>query len=207
MIWAMVDNPKNIKENDSIRKLVASGKTLFFKYGFKKVTVEEICQDARVSKMTFYRFFDNKIALVIFIINEMSDEGLRIYRNIMDRDVPFEEKIRDTIRMKHDAANQYSEEFLKDVYGDKKGGVMPLLQQISATAMTMVMEDYRIAQEQGFIRKDLNLAFIPYILNKINEMVNDPVLLAMYGDMHAIMREVTNLFFYGISAITGYPEE
>lgn len=203
----MIDKFQNIKENANKRKVVDAGKSLFFRYGYRKVTIEEVCREAGVSKMTYYKFFGNKLELVRFIIMEIAEAGFQIYRDIMAREVPFEEKIRDTIRMKQDAAAQYSEEFLKDVYGDKKGEIIPQLQKISAEAMKMVMDDYRQAQEQGYIRKDLNLAFIPYILNRISEMVNDPALLAIYGDMHSIMREVTNLFFYGITSITGKKEE
>lgn len=200
-----MDNDQNIKEYASKIKLVESGKTLFFKFGFKKVTVDEICREAGLSKMTFYRFFDNKIDLVRYIINDIAEEGLLMYKSIMSREVPFEEKIKETIRMKQDAANQYSEQFLKDMYSGGKNEIMELLQKISGESMALVMEDYRKAQADGFIRKDLNLAFIPYLLNKILEMVNDPVLLSLYGDIHSVMREVTSLFFYGISSNPASP--
>jgi len=202
-----MDDSQNIKAISTRKKLVDGARVLFYKYGYKKVTVEEICREAGVSKMTFYRFYENKLDLVRFIITEMAESGIRVYREIMDSDLSFQEKIRQTIRMKQESANLYSEEFLKDIYGDKKGEVMPLIQKVSAETMVMVMEDYRIAQEQGHIRHDLNLAFIPYILNKISEMVDDPALLAIYGDMHSILREVTNLFFYGISSISDDQEK
>ena len=48
------------KEQD----ILIAGKKLFFKYGLKKVTIEEICAEANVSKMTFYKYFPNKTALV-----------------------------------------------------------------------------------------------------------------------------------------------
>ena len=44
-------------KNDQIVKI---GKDLFYKYGIKRVSVEEICAKANVSKMTFYKFYNNK---------------------------------------------------------------------------------------------------------------------------------------------------
>jgi AcrR family transcriptional regulator len=197
----MMDEALNSRAENTRRKIVEGGMALFFKYGHRKVTVEEICREAGVSKMTFYRFFGNKTELVKFILHELSGAAMDSYHQIMARDVPFPEKIRATIAMKQELAGRFSEEFLRDIYHDEKGEAMQILQEISAGVMQQVMDDYRMAQERGFIRKDLNLAFIPYLLNKMTEMINDPALLAIYGDMHAILKEVINLFFYGISPV------
>lgn len=42
------------------RELIETAAQLFFKHGFKRVTVEEICRTAKVSKVTFYRYFAAK---------------------------------------------------------------------------------------------------------------------------------------------------
>lgn len=194
-----MDQPDIEKVNPSKQKLMESGKALFYKHGYRRVSVEEVCRHAGVSKMTFYRFFVNKQDLIKALLVELAEDGVRIYREIMSRDIPFEEKIAETIRMKREASNQYSEEFMKDVYLDKESGILPLLQEMSAQTMAMVLDDYRKAQEDGFIRKDLNLMALPYFINKLNEMIKDPALLAIYGNnLHEVLREITGLFFYGI---------
>jgi AcrR family transcriptional regulator len=194
-----MDQPDIEKVNPSKQKLMESGKALFYKHGYRRVSVEEVCRHAGVSKMTFYRFFDNKLDLIKALLVELAEDGVRIYREIMSRDIPFEEKIAETIRMKREASSQYSEEFMKDVYLDKESGILPLLKEMSAKTMALVLEDYRKAQEDGYLRQDLNLKVLPYFIGKLNEMINDPALLALYGDnLHEILREITNLFFYGI---------
>ena len=52
----MANNISSKKYQDIKKK----GKELFWKYGTKRVTVEEICREAGVSKMTYYKFFKNK---------------------------------------------------------------------------------------------------------------------------------------------------
>jgi len=195
----MVITSQHIKESASARKLLESAKPLFYKYGFRKVTISEICKDAGISKMTFYRFFSNKTEIVVCILIEMAAAGMKDYYDIMDSDVTFEEKIMATMRMKTLAANQYSEEFLKDVYTEPTGEIMSLLKALADKAMAVVMADYRIAQEAGHIRKDLNLALIPYFTNEVTRMINDPVLLQLYGgNVHDAIRDLSGLFFYGI---------
>jgi len=197
-------NKEEIKENARKRQIIGAGKTLFSKFGYRRVTIEEICRVAGVSKMTYYRFFENKIELVRFILTEMSEEGRQAYRDIMAMEVPFEEKVRRTIRMKEESAAKFSDELLRDVYEDRGGELVTVIEKMTVDFLGEVMADYRNAQEEGHVRRDLNLKIIPYFLNQINNMVRDPHLLEIYpGNMKAIMKELTNLFFYGIMESEG----
>ena len=45
--------------------IMSTGKDLFWKYGIRRVTVEEICEKSNVSKMTFYKYFPNKETLAL----------------------------------------------------------------------------------------------------------------------------------------------
>ena len=62
-----MNNPKRIQ-------IVKTAKELFWKFGIKRVTIEEICREANVSKMTFYKFFSNKNELLHTVIEEMFDK-------------------------------------------------------------------------------------------------------------------------------------
>ncbi|MBN1927463.1 MAG: helix-turn-helix transcriptional regulator, partial [Prolixibacteraceae bacterium] len=52
-----------ILETDRANQILQSAKKLFWKYGIRKVSIDEICREAGVSRMTFYRLFKNKIEL------------------------------------------------------------------------------------------------------------------------------------------------
>ena len=58
------------------QKIEQVAKELFLKYGFKKVTVDEICRKAHVSRKTYYTFYENKNALVLYIVDEISRQSL-----------------------------------------------------------------------------------------------------------------------------------
>ena len=49
-------------------QIIQAGRHLFWKYGMKRVSIEEICREAGVSKMTFYKYFANKTALALYIL-------------------------------------------------------------------------------------------------------------------------------------------
>ena len=60
------------KKSKKLCQISQTAETLFKLYGIKRVTVEEICKKANVSKMTFYKYFRNKIELVKHIFNSWS---------------------------------------------------------------------------------------------------------------------------------------
>ena len=60
------------------------------------------------------------------------------------------------------------------------------------------MADLKNAQEQGWIKEGIKPEFILYILNKINDMLLDKNLTAIYTSTHETIMALTNFFFYGI---------
>ncbi len=64
-------------------------KELFFKHGTKRITIEEICKTANTSKVTFYKYFNNKVDLVKYIRDEMMKEGFDQYDKICELDIPY----------------------------------------------------------------------------------------------------------------------
>ncbi len=99
-------------------QILSTSKELFWKHGIKKVSIEEICKEANVSKMTFYKYFSNKTELALEMIKRMFDENMKIFDEMMQADIPFEEKMQKQVQMKLEGTNDISEEFVKDVYGD-----------------------------------------------------------------------------------------
>ena len=87
---------KKLKMNQGSPKfsaIVNKARELFWKHGITRVTVEEICKEANVSKMTFYRFFSNKTELGRTIIDNIMDESVEKYRSLMNEETfPLKKK-------------------------------------------------------------------------------------------------------------------
>ena len=180
------------------KQLMHTGKDLFFKYGIKRVTVEEICQEAGVSKMTFYKHFKNKNELVKTMIIDMTDEAMEKYRKLMDSGISFEEKVRETIRMKLEGTDQMSQEFFADYLPHAEPEMLEFVHQRMHMAMSQVIKDYAEAQKQGDIRQDIKIEFILWYLNKMLDLMEDEQLGRMYDTPQDLIMEMVNFFFYGI---------
>ena len=171
---------------------------LFWKYGYNRVTVEEICEKAGISKSTFYKHFKNKIDLTKTILDKVYDQSLEKYNMIMEQDIPFIEKVKQSILFKLNQTEDLSGEFFRELYatGDKELNEY-WMQKIN-TALKMLHDSYVEAQKKGQIRKDIKPEFIIYMLNKMMEMIKDENILKLYNSPQDLIMEHTNFFFYGV---------
>lgn len=184
--------------NKKKQSIIEASRSLFMRYGIKRVTVEEICETAGVSKMTFYKHFKNKIDLALFILNQVFGEGISRYKGIMDRDVPYSEKAKEIIKLKLESTEDVSKEMLKDFYDKSIPEVVELIQKISLENLKLLQDDLIAAQKNGEIRRDINPHFIIYMIGQMQNMSTDERLLSLYGSTQALASEFINFLFYGI---------
>jgi AcrR family transcriptional regulator len=184
--------------NQKRKKILTEGKALFWKYGFKRITVEEICSAAHVSKMTYYKFFANKMELIKTILEEITKESLSGYREIMDADIPFTEKITRQIEMKMNGTSEMSSEFMNDLLLHAESDIHEIFAKTREDTMKMVYSDYLKAQQEGDIRPDIKPEFIIYFLNHLFEMLQDEKLSQLYESPNEMAMELVKFFFYGI---------
>ena len=193
----MSDNRRPIKSK-KYQLIIETGHDLFMRYGIKRVTVEEICETAGVSKMTFYKHFKNKLDLALFIINREFEDGLNRYKRIMDQDAPYSEKAKEIIKMKLEATEDISKEMLKDFYDRSIPEVSAFIQKISLENFKLLLNDMIAAQKKGEIRQNINPHFIIHMLGQMQEMAADEKLISMYGSTQDLASEFIKFFFYGI---------
>lgn len=184
------------------KQIIATGKELFWKHGFKRVTIEEICAEANVSKMTFYKYFSNKMELVKAILEITMKEAVDQYQAIMNSDVPFTEKIERQIQMKMEGTAEISNEFVDDLMIHGEPEMMEYMGKMTQKVLAMVHLDYVEAQKRGEIRQDVKPEFIIYFLNHIYDMLKDENLVKMYRDPNELAMELIRFFFYGVANIT-----
>lgn len=187
-----------IEENAKAAQIITKGKDLFWKFGINRVTVEEICREAGVSKMTFYKFFKNKNKLAIEIIKRIFDENIQIFKNLLEEDIPYEIKMQKQIQLKLEKTQDISEEFVKDIYGMKYPEVHAYWEKRANESIQIVIEHYKYAQKKGWIRKDIKIDFILYMINKSFEFTNDDDLISKYNTMQDLIMEFNKFFLYGI---------
>ncbi|MBK5209780.1 MAG: TetR/AcrR family transcriptional regulator [Flavobacteriaceae bacterium] len=185
-------------DSKSHSKLIKSAKKLFWKYGIHKVTVEEICSEAGISKMTFYRNFKNKNEVAEKVIDNFTQSYMSKYKSIMNDEEPFKFKAQKLVALEHETVIGISQEFIKDIYQKDDSELVNKLEKFRKNVINDMMFEFKQAQEKGEIRKDLNLDFMLYMLNDINDKILDEKLNKMFPKKEDLVMQLTNFFFYGI---------
>ncbi|MFA7089554.1 MAG: TetR/AcrR family transcriptional regulator [Bacteroidales bacterium] len=179
-------------------KLTDAGRNLFWKFGFTKVSVEEICLQAGVSKMTFYRYFENKTALAKRILDIAAAEGMDRFRSIMNAEIPAEDKLRRMMFMKMEGTADISREFIEDIYSRDGSPLLEYMMDLTGKTGNLIMEAFRDAQEKGFFRKDFKPEMLLAMSMKMIDLLTDKKLSALYPNVNEMIGDITRIITCGI---------
>lgn len=189
----------DLNNNPKYQEIYKTGKILFWKYGVKRVTIEEICKEAGVSKMTFYKFFPNKIEFAKAIWEKVITDALLKFKNVVDSDIDFQEKVKEIFSIKLKAAEDISVEFINDIYKLPELGLQIKAEEYGNQSLKIFVDFLKDSQKAGLIRKEIKIEFILYYFNQMSQMFDDANLVANYKHPHDLVMESMNFLFYGLS--------
>ncbi len=148
--------------------------------------------------MTCYKYFSNKASIAKYLIESIFESGKEAYMEILNSNIPYEEKVRKTIELKISNAHELSQELVNDIYKYKDEEIDQTIETIKNKMLQVYLDNFRRAQKSGEIRADIKPEFILYFLNQLTEMITDDRLVSLYPDPEHMIAEVMSFFFYGI---------
>ena len=132
------------------------------------------------------------------LLNRMMSDGMNEYKQIMAQDVPFLEKVKQTIEMKMRQTSDLSQEFFNEFHKNTDEDILAVINQVRNESLQIVFHDYVEAQKNGDVRSDVKPEFIIFFLNHMLEMAKDERLAQLYDSPQLLIMELTNFFFYGV---------
>lgn len=185
-------NPKRIQ-------ILLTAKDLFYKFGFKRVTIEEISKEAGVSKMTFYKFFPNKIELAKNVLTDVFDDALSKIRRLHEEHESPDKTLKKILQLKAEGTKDISEEFIKDLYAQPEGELKSYMEEKTRWIYTEIMNVYEKGKEDGWVRKDLNIPFFMAFSRSVIDSFSKDEVLHHFDSLQEMIMEIANIFIYGIS--------
>ena len=182
-------------------QLEITAKDLFWKHGFKKVSIDEICKKSNVSRKTFYTFYENKNALVIFIFHDTIENIKAINNQIFEADIPFTEKLEQMLIRKIKMSESLSLEFIEDFYNPDAGEIFNFFQKFMDDTLYSTREFLRKAQEKGEMNPNLNLDYVIWIMQKVMELCSSSELISMFPTAESMTRQIAESMLYGIMPV------
>ncbi|MBT3227909.1 MAG: TetR/AcrR family transcriptional regulator [Candidatus Marinimicrobia bacterium] len=192
------DRPK--KEGDILR----TAEDLFMQFGYDRVSVEEICREAGVSKVTFYKYFKNKFGVLKEYMTIRLELGMEVFTRIRAADASLPDKMKALIAMKESAVSHFTPVFYKSLLsGDEQ--VQGFMHEWGANSMSAMREFLEDGQKSREIHPDYSIDFLLYVWNSLAEAARSEDMMAMYNDdMVKLSTDFLNFLCFGT---TGPPQE
>lgn len=179
--------------------LIKAAKKLFYKHGIKKVSIEDICKEANVSRMTYYKFFWNKMEIAKAVLDTIFDKGMEEYDKIAHSDMDMSEKINHLIKLKVKYAKDVSNDFIIDIHKNSDSELKEYLGKRISDGIQYSLNFITDSQRKGLIRKDINPTLYLAILSKLQEVIVDERVQQAYKSPEELVIEINKFFMYGIS--------
>ena len=169
--------------------IVEAGETLFGRHGAKRVTVEEICLQAGASKMTFYKYFANKAALVRHIRDNWVEAGFRKFDEIDGLELPYEEKINLMTAWKVEFGAKLGAQFIREL-----SSIDDIVDEVKRRFLGNITR----AQNRGDLRKDISPELIWLVSEKLYELVKDGTWRTAVSDFSEYQKQIRAILFFGL---------
>jgi AcrR family transcriptional regulator len=192
----MIQNEENSRVK-KILQILSTAEDLFQRFGFKRITIEEICAKANVSKMTFYKYIPNKNELIKHLMNSWLKQVEKTINEFDGMEVPFTEKIKTLLRLKEESTGKFSKEFLAE-YMNPDPDLQNFFKEFYERATTFFIDFIKKAQLKGDVRRDIKPEFLVAVLNKMLELAKDETLISLYPRVTDFSLEINNFIYCGV---------
>ncbi|MDX2171554.1 MAG: TetR/AcrR family transcriptional regulator [Bacteroidota bacterium] len=190
---------------ESKEKILKGVEELFFKYGIKNITMDEIARHMGISKKTIYHYFKDKDEVVhSLMLHTIEDDRCRIKnarehaKNVVEEVFKMMDEMREMLGRINPILFYELHKFYPQTW--------KIFQEFkSSFILAMVEASLRRGQQEGYIRLDIDIK----ILTRMRvEMVEQ----AMKGEMFPseqfnvldVQLALTEHFLYGVCTLKGH---
>ena len=178
--------------------LLATAQELFFKYGVRRVTVEEICKSAGVSKMTCYKYFTDKWDIARAMLDNLINFGIAAFQDMMIEDVPFAAKVEQMLLQTITQIHAVGPALLDDMMREDSplhGYYLEMQKKTRKLSVDFFVQ----AQQQGHIHPDLKMPVLLFMFDQLSDLVSHPEFVQIMPDIQDRAGELAALLFYGFA--------
>ena len=187
-----------VMKKDVLLKQVAT--KLFYEQGWILTSVAEICRAAGVSRVTFYKYFPTKQALVKCIFEEQKNKIREGFDVLLDTQSDLSKIITKILSMQQDSMETlYSVPVLHDLHHEQDRELREFFKEMEEEKYQYMHYFFGTLQKRKIIRDDFPIMLIDLFIQKIDEILNSASLQFYYkGREQKLFKDVLQLFICGI---------
>lgn len=172
---------------------------LFFSYGIRSVTMEDIARELGISKKTLYTAFDDKDDLIRRVIGFDSSQSRKFYDEIYESDFNAIQEIFYVNSRIHSSHSRYSAAFNYDLKRYYPEIFRAWLQEKRAHMYRMITENIRKGKREGLYRREIKEEAIANLyLVRMEMLEHNDIIQEHASRSHEFMTEIFIYHLHGI---------
>lgn len=178
-----------------------TARRLFREHGFSAVSVGSICAEAAVSRVTFYKYYSGKNALLQEIVTEQKNRVRAEFENLLARQCSLREAAEAVFALQRQSFNElYSAAFLRDIEENTDLELERFFHELNEEKYAFMRGFFHTLQQRRLIQPDLPVELIDLFIRQADILMRHPQLAALYAAApQKLPQDVLGLLLHGLS--------
>lgn len=178
-----------------------TARRLFREHGFSAVSVGSICAEAAVSRVTFYKYYSGKNALLQEIVTEQKNRVRAEFENLLARQCSLREAAEAVFALQRQSFKElYSAAFLRDIEENTDLELERFFHELNEEKYAFMRGFFHALQQRRLIQPDLPVELIDLFIRQADILMRHPQLTALYAAApQKLPQDVLGLLLHGLS--------
>lgn len=191
--------------SNKTRKIIIDiSEALFSKHGWQRVSISKICLEADVSRVTFYRYFQNKNDLLqqVFILQHERIEAF--YQKLLEESTTLEAIMKGIFNYQQTALNRFfTPDILKDIDQNNDPELSEFFDNNRERKYHFLNSFFTELQSRKIIDANYPTILIHSFLKIMDELMFSTQIQTYYkDDKSGLRRDVLKLIMFGLAGPT-----
>ena len=185
-----------------------TARRLFREHGFSAVSVGRICAEAGVSRVTFYKHYSGKNALLQEIVTEQKNRIRAEFEALLARQCSLREATEAVFALQRQSFDElYSAAFLRDIEENTDLELERFFHELNEEKYAFMRGFFHTLQQRRLIQPDLPVELIDLFIRQADILMRHPQLAALYAAApQKLPQDVLGLLLHGLAGEEGRNE-
>ena len=185
--------------------IINAAHRLFREHGFSAVSVGRICAEAAVSRVTFYKYYSGKNALLQEIVTEQKNRVRAEFEALLARQCSLREAAEAVFALQKQSFEElYSAAFLRDIEENTDLELERFFHKLNEEKYAFMRSFFHTLQQRRLIQPDLPVELIDLFIRQADILMCHPQLAALYAAApQKLPQDVLGLLLHGLAGEGG----
>ena len=186
-------------------KILLAARELFFKYGMKRITMDDIARHLAVSKKTIYQFYEDKTKIVDSLCNLSMQENECKFTELSETSKDPIHEMLEAAKHMTNVFSKINPVFFYDLQKFYPNAWKRFNEFKNGMVLNVLQKNLEEGIEKGYYRKDINVALMArYRMIQVDLILTPDVFLDSENSMAKINEVLLDHFMHGITTIKGH---